>query len=306
MKRAMDETARRREKQTAFNLANGIVPRGIHKLVREMIDGVVSDKTAKDDLRLAQQAAEVETLSEKDLGKRIKATRESRCWSTRAAWSSRRPPVSAISWPCCASRRLGRLATTRMSCRSPGQGGRHERVGPLPSANRGARRAKDEPMTAQGALRVLMVCSGNICRSPTAEVVLRTLAGQAGLSRRVEVASAGMHNYHQGEAPDRRAQRHARQRGYDLSDVRARQLMAADFEHFDWILVMDQGHLRELLRLRPALARAEVRLLLDGDGVATARDVPDPYYGTAADFEHVLDLVEAGCRHFLDQTALSK
>lgn len=161
-------------------------------------------------------------------------------------------------------------------------------------------------MTAQGVLRVLMVCSGNICRSPTAEVVLRTLAGQAGLSRRVEVASAGMHNYHQGEAPDRRAQRHARQRGYDLSGVRARQLVATDFEHFDWILAMDRGHLRELLHLRPEPARAKVRLLLGGDGVPAARDVPDPYYGTAADFEQVLDLVEAGCRCFLAQAGLAK
>lgn len=161
-------------------------------------------------------------------------------------------------------------------------------------------------MTEPGVLRVLMVCSGNICRSPTAEVVLRTLAAQAGLSGRLAVASAGMHGYHQGEAPDRRAQRHARQRGYDLSGVRARQLIASDFEHYDWILAMDQGHLRDLLRLRPRQARAQVRLLLQGDGIPAAHDVPDPYYGTAADFEQVLDLVEAGCRRFLHQIGLAK
>lgn len=160
-------------------------------------------------------------------------------------------------------------------------------------------------MTGSGEVRVLMVCTGNICRSPTAEVVLRTLVRQAGLDRRVQVASAGLQGYHQGEPPDRRAQQHARLRGFDLSGVRARRFVSADFDAFDWILAMDRGHLRDLRSLRPANASARVRLLLEAPG-GGGQDVPDPYYGEAADFERVLDLVEAGCLRFLDALGLAK
>jgi protein-tyrosine phosphatase len=161
-------------------------------------------------------------------------------------------------------------------------------------------------MTEPGAVRVLMVCTGNICRSPTAEVVLRTLVQQAGLERRVHVASAGLQGYHQGEAPDRRAQRHARLRGFDLSGVRARRFIAADFDAFDWILAMDGGHLRELRALQPATSSARIGLLLDAETALAGRDVPDPYDGEAADFERVLDLVEVGCRRLLDALGLAK
>lgn len=147
-------------------------------------------------------------------------------------------------------------------------------------------------------MRILFVCSGNICRSPTAEGVLRRLAHAASLE--VEVDSAGLGGWHAGEAPDPRTVRHARARGYDVSSLRARQIAAADFVFFDRIYAMDQGHLRDLRRLAPELHRAKVALFLD---VLTAaadapqgREVPDPYYGGAQGFEEVLDLVEEGCR----------
>ena len=140
-------------------------------------------------------------------------------------------------------------------------------------------------------MKVLFVCTVNICRSPTAEGVMRKMA--SGLD--IHVESAGTHDYHVGEPPDERSQRHAERRGYDLSAQRARQVSPEDFLRFDLILAMDRGHLRQLERLRPAEHRARLRLLL-GD-----RDVPDPYYGGAEGFEQVLDLVEDACRSLLEE-----
>ncbi|MBQ0958656.1 low molecular weight phosphotyrosine protein phosphatase [Ideonella sp. 4Y11] len=148
-------------------------------------------------------------------------------------------------------------------------------------------------------VRVLMVCTGNICRSPTAEGVLRHLAQQAGWGRRLEVDSAGTTGYHLGEPPDERSQAHALRRGYDLSAQRARQVADEDFRRFDWILAMDRGHLRELRERAPVLVHDRIRLLLDFAPGLDGRDVPDPYYGGATGFEQVLDLVEQGCRGFL-------
>ena len=141
--------------------------------------------------------------------------------------------------------------------------------------------------------RVLFVCTGNICRSPTAEGVLRHLASARGLALHVE--SAGTGDWHVGQPPDERALHHARRRGYDLSAQRARQVRAADFETFDLIVAMDRGHLRALLRHCPPEHRAKVRLFLEGE------DVPDPYFGGAEGFEQVLDLVEAACRSLLEE-----
>ena len=135
-------------------------------------------------------------------------------------------------------------------------------------------------------LRVLMVCLGNICRSPTAEAVLRHKLAAAGLGDRVDVDSAGTGSWHVGEPPDPRSQRHALRRGYDLSALRARRVAAADFERFDLIFAMDEANLADLERLRPRAARAELRLFAE-------RAVPDPYSGGAAGFEQVIDLVEA-------------
>lgn len=142
--------------------------------------------------------------------------------------------------------------------------------------------------------RVLFVCTGNICRSPTAEGVLRALAARAGLE--VAVDSAGLIEAHAGEPPDPRAQAAAARRGYDLGALRARRLRPEDLETHDHVWVMDRGHLNQLNRRYGV--RSNVRLFLEAaapDGVR-AREVPDPYLGETAAFEAVLDLVEAGCR----------
>jgi protein-tyrosine phosphatase len=144
-----------------------------------------------------------------------------------------------------------------------------------------------------------MVCTGNICRSPTAEGVLRAMAAAAGQGHRLEVDSAGVADYHVGQEPDRRSQAHARRRGYELSSLRAREVTPADFHRFDWLLAMDRGHLRELQNMAPPDATARVALLLDFAPTHAGRDVPDPYYGAADGFEKVLDLVEAGCEGLL-------
>ena len=141
--------------------------------------------------------------------------------------------------------------------------------------------------------RVLFVCTGNICRSPTAEGVLRHLAREAGFE--VHVESAGTGDWHVGDPPDERAQHHAKGRGYDLSAQRARQVSAGDFEAFDLIVAMDRGHLRVLEQHCPRQHRAKLRLLVPG------RDVPDPYYGGPEGFERVLDMAEEACRALLQE-----
>ena len=143
-------------------------------------------------------------------------------------------------------------------------------------------------------MRVLFVCLGNICRSPTAEGVLRHKLQVAGLAGRVEVASAGTGNWHVGAAPDKRTQRAALLRGYDLSAQRAQQVVAPDFNHYDLILAMDLSNLRDLKALQPAHGNAELDLFLRRfDGVKD--EVPDPYYDGEDGFEEVLDLVESAC-----------
>jgi protein-tyrosine phosphatase len=134
-----------------------------------------------------------------------------------------------------------------------------------------------------------MVCLGNICRSPTAEAVLRRKLEIAGLADRIEVDSAGTGSWHIGSPPDERSQRHAARRGYDLAALRARQVSRDDFHRFDLILAMDHDNLSDLQRLAPqGPSRAEVRLFGE-------QAVPDPYAGGAAGFEQVLDLVETTC-----------
>lgn len=132
--------------------------------------------------------------------------------------------------------------------------------------------------------KILLVCLGNICRSPTAEGVLRHKAKQAGLSLHFD--SAGTANYHSGEPPDPRTIHHAHRRGYDLSSLRARQIRAEDFVEFDLILAADEANLAELKRRCPTTLHAKLHLFLK------TRALPDPYYGGAEDFEKVLDLVE--------------
>lgn len=139
---------------------------------------------------------------------------------------------------------------------------------------------------------VLFVCMGNICRSPTAEGVFRRKVQQAGLSNRVYIDSAGTHAYHIGEPPDRRSQRHAQLRGYDLSHLRARMVDDDDFARFDLLLAMDQDNLAELYRRCPPQFLSRCQLFLNFAPHAHAVAVPDPYYGGSDGFERVLDLVE--------------
>ncbi|MBD9398059.1 low molecular weight protein-tyrosine-phosphatase [Pseudomonas sp. PDM11] len=140
-------------------------------------------------------------------------------------------------------------------------------------------------------MRVLFVCLGNICRSPTAEAVMRQRLQQAGLAERIELDSAGTGGWHVGKAPDSRTQQAASRRGYDLSSLRGRQVSVDDFARFDLILAMDSANLRDLQRIRPANARAELDLYLRRFELAED-EVPDPYYGGSEGFEHVLDLLE--------------
>ncbi len=155
----------------------------------------------------------------------------------------------------------------------------------------------DEPRP--GAIHVLMVCTGNICRSPTAEGVLRAKLRHAGLGGAVWVDSAGTHGYHTEEPPDPRAIRIAAARGYDLSGLRARPVVTPDFTRFHWMLAMDEANMTWLQRKSPAPGTPRIELLLDQIGEATGREVPDPYYGPDAGFAHVLDLVEQACDGFV-------
>ena len=141
--------------------------------------------------------------------------------------------------------------------------------------------------------RILFVCTGNICRSPTAEGVLRHMADQRGLAEHVEVASAGLEGWHAGAPPDPRSEEHARRRGYDISAQRAHHFKRQDFEHFDWVIAMDAGHHYGLRRLCPLQHAHKLKRAADFSDRVPAGGVPDPYYGDAAGFEVVLDMVEA-------------
>ena len=152
---------------------------------------------------------------------------------------------------------------------------------------------------------VLMVCMGNICRSPTAEGVLRHQVRQAGLGDRVLVDSAGTHDYHPGSPPDERSRHHASLRGYDLSALRARQVGQPDFARFDLILAMDWDNLAELQDECPPQHQHKLRRLMEFAEPAPSEVVADPYYGGKDGFEAVLDHVEAACagvvRHIRQQ-----
>jgi protein-tyrosine phosphatase len=148
---------------------------------------------------------------------------------------------------------------------------------------------------------VLFVCTGNICRSPTAEGVFRHLARERGVLDLLRIDSAGTHDYHVGEAPDARSVEHAGRRGYDLAPLRARQVSGADFREFDRILAMDRGHLRQLKAMAPAGSPARVAMFLDHSGSWRGLDVPDPYYGGSRGFEEVLDMVEEASARLLEE-----
>jgi protein-tyrosine phosphatase len=153
--------------------------------------------------------------------------------------------------------------------------------------------------SASKTTRVLMVCLGNLCRSPTAEAVLRKKVHEAGLDDRIEVDSAGTADYHVDSPPDRRAIAHGERRGLAMKQLRGRQVSRDDFDRFDFILAMDDDNLANLERIRPAGSRAEVALLMSYAPQAGAREVPDPYYGGTEGFEIVLDLVESAADGFI-------
>lgn len=166
---------------------------------------------------------------------------------------------------------------------------------------------------AEVPTRVLFVCLGNICRSPTAEAVFRRKAEQTGWTDLLLADSAGTAAWHIGKAPDARAQDHARERGYDLSTLRARQVGLEDFVTFDHILAMDDDNLDALKRLRDQArmtfgpdAKASLDRLLSYHPDTPRHDVPDPYYGGASGFEQVLDLVESACDGLLRQLLKSR
>jgi protein-tyrosine phosphatase len=148
--------------------------------------------------------------------------------------------------------------------------------------------------------RVLFVCMGNICRSPTAEGVFRKLLAEQAPELDVEIDSAGTHGFHDGAPPDPRACRAAQRRGVDLKSLRARRVTADDFERFELVLAMDEQNLEFLLELCPAEYRSRVRLLMEFAPHLERREVPDPYYGSSTGFEHVLDLVEEAAAGLLE------
>jgi protein-tyrosine phosphatase len=151
-------------------------------------------------------------------------------------------------------------------------------------------RPGENPVEPQ--LRIVFVCSSNICRSPTAEGVARSMIRRAGLEGQVVVESAGTHGFHAGEAPDPRSQKAALRRGYDLSRQRARAFESVDFPRYDLILALDRGHYEILLRRSPPVYRPRIRLLMSFARQHQIEEVPDPYFGGEQGFERVLDMCE--------------
>lgn len=149
-------------------------------------------------------------------------------------------------------------------------------------------------------VKVLFVCMGNICRSPTAEGVFRSVVEEAKLLHRIEIDSAGTHAYHIGEPPDQRSQQAALRRGIDLSSQRARKVKSSDFEYYDYVLAMDRDNLRNLTALCTEEHSHKLQLFLDYAAHMNEAEVPDPYYGGSQGFERVLDLIDAASRGLLE------
>ena len=148
------------------------------------------------------------------------------------------------------------------------------------------------PANTDLPVRVLFVCMGNLCRSPMAEGAFTRLVEEAGLASRIAVDSAGTHDYHVGDPPDKRAQRAAERRGYAISHQRGRQVSSRDFQEFDYILAMDEVNLRALQRFCPREHELKLKLFMEFHTDSGVREVPDPYYGGNDGFERVLDMVE--------------
>ncbi len=149
-------------------------------------------------------------------------------------------------------------------------------------------------------VKVLFVCMGNICRSPTAHGVFRNMVASAELAGLIEIDSAGTHAYHVGNPPDKRAQQTAESRGIDLSDLRARQAQSEDFAQFDYVIAMDQDNYHSLMSICPSGQEERVFMFMDFAPEMRTREVPDPYYGGDAGFERVFDLVDAAAKGLLE------
>ncbi len=155
-------------------------------------------------------------------------------------------------------------------------------------------------MSETPKVKILFVCMGNICRSPTAHGVFRHLVRAAGYATQIEIDSAGTHAYHLNEPPDERAQETALARGVDISDLRARRAAAEDFAYYDYILAMDQDNYHSLSRVCPQGMERKLLLLMDFAPQLKRREVPDPYYGGQRGFDQVFDMVEAAAQGLLD------
>jgi len=151
------------------------------------------------------------------------------------------------------------------------------------------------------SFRVLLVCMGNICRSPTAEGVLRQYIKNNGLGDKVEVDSAGTHGYHVGEAPDSRTQRAAAACGYNLTQLRARKVARQDLDYFDLILAMDKINLDNLWRMATPEQKERIKLFMDYAQNFDDDEVPDPYYGLGHGFDLVLDMVEDAAQGLIEE-----
>lgn len=155
-------------------------------------------------------------------------------------------------------------------------------------------------------IKVLFVCLGNICRSPSAEGVFRAAVEQAGLTNAIDIDSCGTAAYHIGKSPDPRSIESAAKRGIDISQLKARQAQASDFTTFDYILAMDESNLANLQQIQPANSKAKLGLLMDFATQTKGTEVPDPYYGGEDGFELVLDLLEDTCGALLDDIKAKK
>ncbi len=155
-------------------------------------------------------------------------------------------------------------------------------------------------------VKVLFVCMGNICRSPTAEGVFRQLIKKHGLAESVSTDSAGTHAYHVGEPPDQRAQATAKNRGLDISDLRARSVADDDFDMFDYIMAMDADNYSNLLKHSSDIHHNKIALFLNYAPHLNLTEVPDPYYGGAKGFENVFDMVEAASEGLIAQIKMQK
>jgi protein-tyrosine phosphatase len=150
-------------------------------------------------------------------------------------------------------------------------------------------------------IKVLFVCTGNICRSPTAEGIFRKLVNNAGLSEKIYIESAGLLDYHEGDNADHRTQAHAKKRGYDLSEIISRPIVRDDFKNYDYLIAMDGSHLKAMIELCPENHKKDkvIKLMLDYSNQWKGQGVPDPYYTGEDGFELVLDMLEESCRGLL-------